>query len=303
MKIVQQDMFAYERESIAIERIKKFKIIADSMGLDVAIGFSGGKDSQVTYDLCLRAGIAFKAYFNQSFESNITLKFIKEYYPSVILRREHKIGFISNITKNHGGLLPTVQMAYCCADYKHNKKYVDACSITGVRSAESFNRKGRTAISFKNKTVKKKNAEMVSEYFVENCQSVGTSSTIQLMPIVDWSENDVWEYLYEHGLPINPEYKQAKRVGCLVCPKANFTQNAKALIQHPKLIDAFIKARERGPLHIDWYIFNEKKDCENDKVYYICRWLNHSYMPFTKKHELLYVQVRNAYDLLNDDLC
>lgn len=34
------------------------------MGFEVCLGFSGGKDSQVCYDLCKRSGIEFKAYYN-----------------------------------------------------------------------------------------------------------------------------------------------------------------------------------------------------------------------------------------------
>ena len=34
---------------------------------------------------------------------------------------------------------------------------------------------------------------------------------------------------------------------------------------------------------------------EIDKCYYICRWLNHSFMPFTKKQETLYEKVKEKY--------
>lgn len=41
-------------------------------------------------------------------------------------------------------------------------------------------------------------------------------------------------------------------------------------------------------------------DYSNDKCYYICRWLNHSFMPFTKKQEERYKQVREIYDKLHN---
>lgn len=78
--------------------------------------------------------------------------------------------------------------------------------------------------------------------------------------------------------------------------EANFTSNAASLIKYPKLIDAFILAREKGHYDIDWNITGENKDYSDDKVQYICRWLNHSFMPFTKKQEALYEEVRKAYD-------
>lgn len=287
-------LFLYELEQTAIQRIKKFAKIADAYKFDIAVGFSGGKDSQVVYDLCKRADVPFTAYYNVAFESPITKKFIKGYYPEVVWRKDHKFGFIENIAKNHSGLLPTVQIAYCCADYKHNPKYVDKCSIIGVRRQESNARSNRTTISFKNKTTKKNMGGYVTDYFVENCQSIGTESVIQLLPIVDWSDTEVWEYIHKHKLPINPEYNQNKRVGCIVCPKQNFSHNYKSLLKYPKLIDAFIWAKSSAP-NCDWIITTDNKDYTDDKVYYICRWLNRSFMPFSPRQEKEYQQVKEAY--------
>lgn len=297
------DLFQEELEQTAIERIQKFAKIAKKVGFEVRLGFSGGKDSQVCYDLCKRSGIEFRAFFNHSFESITTLRFIREHYPDVIWRHDHPFGFIRNIRVNHKGLLPTVQKAYCCMDYKHNRKYVDDCSIVGVRKAESKKRKLRTTFEAKNKTTMKQNKALFDEYFEEHCQSTGTAGIIQLKPIIDWTDANVWDYIKAHNLPVNPEYKKAKRVGCIVCPKANFTSNYIGLLEYPKLIDAFIMAREKAERdgEINWEITSENKDYSDDKPYYICRWLNHSFMLFTKKQEQLYKKVRAAYDKLHNN--
>ena len=287
------DIFQTEIEQIAIERIQKFAKLAEKMKFEVCLGFSGGKDSQVVYDLCKRSGLSFKAYFNHTFESPETLRFIREHYPDVIWRRDYKYGFIENIKIQ--GMLPTVQKAFCCDNYKHNPKYVDKCSIVGVRRQESSKRASRTTLSFKNKTTKKKMSVEASEYFNENCQSVGTASVIQLLPIVDWTKDNVWDYIHSHQLPVNPEYEHSERVGCIVCPKANFTSNYKSLIKYPKLINAFISAKNKLQ-NGDWIITSDNKDYSDDKPYYICRWLNHSFMPFTEKQQHLYEKVRKVYD-------
>lgn len=302
------NLFTEQIEQEAICRIQRFGKIADNMGLDIAVGFSGGKDSQVVYDLCQRAGIRFTAYFNRSFESHTTLRFIRENYPDVVWRRDYKVGFIENIRKH--GFLPTVQKAYCCDNYKHNPKYVDKCSILGVRREESIKRRKWTAIGMKNKTVAKQNGATVSEYFREECQSIGTKSIIQLLPIVDWSCNEVWEYIYRHKLPVNPEYNHATRVGCIVCPKSNFTRNFDALCRCPKLVDAFIIALERSRdttpqsekqnKPFDWVITSDGRCYADDKAYFICRWLNHSFMPFTPKQQKLYEEFRKIYDKLKN---
>lgn len=296
------NLFAEEIEQQAITRIQKFAKIAKALKFEVCLGFSGGKDSQVCYDLCKRSGIPFKSYYNVAFESSVTKRFIREHYPDVIWRKDYKFGFIENIWKNHCGMLPTVFSAYCCSDYKHNAKYVDKCSILGIRKSESSNRSKYTTLMWKNKTVAKENKKLADNYFEEHCQSEGASSVIQLKPIIDWNDSDVWDYIHKYNLPVNPEYGNRKRVGCIVCLKANFTSNYAGLMKYPKLIDAFILAREKAVRNnnpIDWLITSDNKDYSTDKPYYICRWLNHSFMPFTKKQEELYRKVREKYDILH----
>lgn len=287
-------LFEDEFEEVAIDRIKKFAVLANKMNFEIAVGFSGGKDSQVVYDLCKRSGIEFKAYYNVCFESSTTRKFIKKYYPDVIWRRDYKVGFIENIAKH--GILPTPQIAYCCNDYKHNRKYVDECSIVGVRREEGHARKNRTPLSLRNKTTQKK-IKGVKEYFKEHCQSIGTASVIQLLPIVDWREEEVWNYIKKYNIPINPEYKENKRVGCLICPKTNFNRNYKSLLQYPKLIDAVIRQREKTS-GINWIITSDNKDYAEDKVYYVCRWLNRGFLPFTEKQKELYEKVLQKYKII-----
>ena len=287
-------LFDNEFEQEAINRIVKFSKIAETLGYEVAVGFSGGKDSQVVYDLCKRSGIQFKAYFNHSFESCTTLQFIREHYPNVIWRRDHNFGFIENIWKNHSSILPTAEISYCCKDFKHNPKYVDKASIVGVRRAESIGRKKRKVFEGRNKTVIKNNRALFTEYFSDECIGSGAGSVIQLKPIVDWSNDEVWNYVKSHHLPVNPEYNRSKRVGCLICPKADMTKNYIALLEHPKFIDAFIKAREKRA-DIDWFIHTDNRDFKDNKVEYICRWLNHSFRPFTTRQKALFELVHQNY--------
>lgn len=238
------NLFLEQMEQEAIDRIRRFARLAEAMQFDVCVGFSGGKDSQVVYDLCKRSGINFTAYFNHAFESPVTLRFIREHYPEVVWRRDYGYGFIRNIRKH--GMLPTVQKSYCCANYKHNPDYVDKCSIIGVRREESYGRRNRTAVMVKDKRTMKKAKPIINDYFRENCQSVGSKSVIQLLPIIDWRHQDVWQYIHEHHLPVNPEYSDTvHRVGCIVCPKANFNSNYYGLTRYPLLVDAFIRAKER----------------------------------------------------------
>lgn len=296
--IIDRNLFAAEFESIAIERIKKFHKIAQAYGFEIALGFSGGKDSQVVYHLCKRAGIPFTAYYNVAFESPITKNFIKQYYPETVWRKDHPFGFINNIMINHKGMLPTIEKAYCCQDYKHNPKYVDKCSITGVRRQESAKRANRTIISVRSKKVLRN----IPTYFQEHCQSVGTKSVIQLNPIIDWSNDDVWNYIYKYDLPINPEYDNTDRVGCIVCPKTNFSRNVLSLYKYPGLIDSFIIVRLKGNPYCNWFITNDNKDYSDDKLYYICRWLNRSFRKFSKKQQKEYEAFKRVYERYKNEI-
>ena len=286
-------LFADEFEREAIDRIRRFAALASKMGFVPVLGFSGGKDSQVCYDLCKRAGIEFRAVFCHCFESATTLHFIRKYYPEIEWRRYVKQGFFANVKQNHCGLLPTVEFAYCCTDYKHNPHYVDAASIIGVRKEESTKRAQRKVLETKNKTFLKRNVKTISEYFSAGCVASGAPSEIQLKPIIDWSENDVWNYIRNHQLPVNPEYKQCNRVGCVICPKANLTHNYRALMAMPKLIDAVIKCRNN---YGAWVIFSENKDYSDNKAEYVCRWLNHSFRPFSKVQRVLADKVIANYN-------
>ena len=76
---MQYTLFYEERINEAVKRIQKFARLSQSMGYEVCVGFSGGKDSQVVYDLCKKAGIDFKAFYNMACESAVTRKFIHEH--------------------------------------------------------------------------------------------------------------------------------------------------------------------------------------------------------------------------------
>ena len=107
----------------------------------------------------------------------------------------------------------------------------------------------------------KRNKALFDEYFEEHCQSTGTSSIIQLKPIIDWTDKEVWDYIRKYNLPVNTEYQYKSRVGCIVCPKANFTSNYIGLMKHPKLIDAFIMTRAKGEIPNSLSLLNLYMSC------------------------------------------
>lgn len=283
------NLFEQYIEEEAIERIKKFSKIAEKLDYPIVLGFSGGKDSVVIYDLAKRAGIKFTSYFNHSFESPTTLKFIKKYYPDVKFRRPYNVGFLENI-KKHNGILPTIDIAYCCSDYKHNKNNKDKAVIVGVRRSESFRRRKRSIIDRK-KRIKK----YVDDYFLSSCQSdVAGNVDVLLRPIIDWTDEDVWNYIKKYKLPVSSEYEHCKRVGCLICPKRSLSRNYYYLIKYPKLINVVIRILEQSGN--DFIISKENKyygDTYFNKIKFILKWLNYSFRELKGKD-------KKAYNLILD---
>ena len=89
--------------------------------------------------------------------------------------------------------------------------------------------------------------------FVELCYR--TTSTL-VNPIVDWSDSDVWEFLYHYGCPSNPLYKVKEthnsfcpcgcsRVGCAVCPMQGYAGMKANLCRLPKFRDNYLRAFAR----------------------------------------------------------
>lgn len=65
-------------------------------------------------------------------------------------------------------------------------------------------------------------------------------------PIVDWSDDDVWDYTYSKHLPINPLYCEGqKRVGCIGCPMAGRGGRQREFMRWPAYKKMYISAFER----------------------------------------------------------
>lgn len=79
--------------------------------------------------------------------------------------------------------------------------------------------------------------------FVESCYR--TTSTL-LNPIVDWTDNDVWEFLKHYGCSSNPLYQCGKnRIGCVGCPMQGFKGMKRDFAKYPKYKQMYIKAFDR----------------------------------------------------------
>lgn len=148
MALVEHDIWGSRRDKVklAIDRIKTF---APDEGYFVA--FSGGKDSVVIKVLCELAGVPYEAHYSvTTVDPPELVRFIRKAYPDVIFDRPEMSMRQLIIYKQ---IPPTRLMRYCCEYLKesHGKGRI---TMTGVRWAESRNRRNNqgTVTMFDGKT-------------------------------------------------------------------------------------------------------------------------------------------------------
>lgn len=205
------------------------------------VGFSGGKDSQVVLELVKMAGVKYRAVYNVTTNDPAdNVRFIKHHYPDVEFSIPEKSYFQLIAQKG----VPTMFNRWCCALFKETAG-VGCVVLTGVRKEESRKRaEYPEAFKF---TRKKGDKELLDlDKMKENeFRCVGGKDKFMVYPILEWTEADVWQFIRERGLPVNPCYKTHKRVGCVFCPFAR-PKDVRAYCEtHPQLKAAFIHAIER----------------------------------------------------------
>lgn len=265
-----------EKEKIAIERLKAFE---PNDGYYLA--YSGGKDSDCIKILAYLANVKFEAIHNlTTVDAPETVYYIKN--QSDVRIDLPKLSMWQLIVKKL--IPPTKVMRYCCSELKE-RGGKGKVVVTGVRWAESAKRTesaGLVKIIGKPKTTQKAANENQLDYriskmgglilnddndenrrFVEHCYR--TRKTL-INPIVDWSDNDVWEFLKHYGCDSNPLYQCGfKRIGCIGCPMANkhryfeFERYPRYKNLYIKTFDRMVKARaERGLTNrVGWQTGND----------------------------------------------
>jgi len=183
------------------------------------LGFSGGKDSVVIYDLAKRAGVKFLPTYNVSpIDPPQIYDFIKSKYSDVVWEYRAK-GFWGKPFLSKG--LPTRKQRWCCAVIKEGGGE-GRIKILGMRQAESDRRKAY------------------------NCRMDNPGGGQWILPILNWSDADVWQYLYERELETCVLYKLGfTRIGCILCPFQGKKDYKMSLELFPKTVKLWKLAAER----------------------------------------------------------
>lgn len=202
--------------------------------------FSGGKDSQVLYYLVKLAGVKAKTHMNlTSVDPPEVIRFVREQYPDVELIKP-KMSIYEMAKKKH--ILPTMRLRWCCAEFKEAYG-AGKVTLIGIRHEESARRAKRQEVSADVKGKRTKESfDQWSEHEEQMVACVGGKDKILVSPILHWTARDVWQFLNGNRIPHCPLYDEGRtRIGCILCPMANYKIKIKDMQRWPHVKRNWIK--------------------------------------------------------------
>jgi phosphoadenosine phosphosulfate reductase len=204
------------KEEMSIERLKAFE---PPEGYYVA--FSGGKDSVVILDLVKRANVKFDAHYNiTGIDPPELYYFIRDNFPDV--QRHRPETTIWKLIEKKG--FPPLRMSRYCCEHLKERGGIGRRVVTGIRWAESSRRSKRR--------------------MVEECLKK-SNNIVYIHPIIDWTEEDVWEYIKINKIKYCGLYDEGfKRLGCIGCPMN--TNVRKEFERWPRFKNKYISAMQKG---------------------------------------------------------
>lgn len=247
-----------DKEQTAIMRIREAADMSEQFyNAPLIVTTSGGKDSSVCVALAEKAGIDFEVMHNHTTaDAPETVYFIRREF-----KRLEEKGVKCTVSYPHYKgervsmwslipqklMPPTRRIRYCCSILKESGGQ-DRCITTGVRWAESVQRKNNRGIYENIASDKKDKIALTNDNddrrrLFEMCMR---QHKVVCNPIIDWTDADVWDYIEANKIPVNPLYECGfSRVGCVGCPMAGTKGRQKEFARYPKYKDAYIRAFDR----------------------------------------------------------
>ena len=270
-----------DKVETAIKRIQ----LANLSEEPLYVCYSGGKDSKVIRHLMGMSGVPHELHYNlTTVDIPSVVREILDDKQVIAEKARYADGTQKTmwnlIVKKH--IPPLRQCRYCCAELKEQGGQ-GRIKVTGVRAAESVRRAKQAGEA---KIFGKNGVEIIhnmdndeNRRMIEQCYR--TQSTI-INPIIDWTDDDIWEFSKVENIKQNPLYIQCggnkRRLGCLLCPMARLEERLNDIKEYPKIAECYIKAFDKmlenmpdkkqvkwknGTEVMDWWLFGNKETDEN----------------------------------------
>lgn len=265
----------------AIKRIQ----LANLSEEPLYVCYSGGKDSKVIRRLMEMSGVPHELHYNlTTVDIPSVVREIMDDKEVIVEKARYADGTQKTmwnlIVKKH---MPPLRMCrYCCAELKEQGGQ-GRIKVTGVRAAESVRRAKQAGEA---KIFGKNGVEIIhnmdndeNRRMIEQCYR--TQSTI-INPIIDWTDDDIWEFSKVENIKQNPLYVQCggkkRRLGCLLCPMARLEERLNDIKEYPKIAECYVKAFDKmlenmpekkevkwknGQEVMDWWLYGNKETDEN----------------------------------------
>lgn len=211
----------FDAQTLIKETIKRY-------GQDCAVACSFGKDSMVVLDMALKVNKDIKVLFhNTGVEFPETIEYARSitklWNLNLIETKPYKNKTFWDCAKQYG--LPSIRKSggkganspKCCYYLKERPAQIKIKELglraimTGLLKCESRNRSMLMS-------------RMDNSEQIDTCGQRYYSKSwglFKIHPIAYWSEKQVWDYINENDLPINPVYTKwggiYPRCGCLPC--------------------------------------------------------------------------------------
>lgn len=250
-----------DKEHAAIERLRMAAQMSEHLyGKPLIVTTSGGKDSSVCVELARRAGIEFELMHNHTTaDAPETVRFVRSEFKRLENAGVPTNRIIINYPTYKGKptsmwsliqqklIPPTRVVRYCCEVLKeHGGK--NRFIATGVRWAESVKRKNSRGIyesvhRQKEKRIILMNDNDENRRLTEHCMQ---QRSAVCNPIIDWTDKDVWDFIEDAKIPVNPLYDCGfGRVGCIGCPMAGTHGRQREFARYKGYQWLYVRAFER----------------------------------------------------------
>ncbi len=221
-------------ERIENESISFIRHVSEEKNLPISVGFSGGKDSLVTYLLVEKAlGRSPPIFFlNTGLELPETVDYIERFAAgrdADLISSDAADRFWDSL-EIFGP--PARDFRWCCKVLKlgpaataiAEKLGSDTLAFMGQRKLESFNRSIEPRVS----------------------SNPWVPGQISANPIQDWNALEVWLYIFREKAEFNPLYNEGyQRMGCYLCPSSPLAEIQQLEHSHPVLYERWMNALMR----------------------------------------------------------